>query len=325
MATNLCNCSCDYCYSPDEKEFMSNDVLENTIKEISTKTDNPFYMWYGGEPYLAGLQFFEKAIRLQGSGQKLNLMQSNLTISNRELHQFMIGNRFVVSTSIDGPKSVHNQKRKFKSGEGNHAEIMENVRYFQGQGVNPWAICVVSEHNIQSPEEVYNFFRNNGFQVRFCPESEHKGINPDDYFGFIKQVYNIWENDGRKVNISNFNKLNKSIRTGIPQECDNMENCLENNLCIDTNGDAYPCNRFVGMPDFKLGNISEGLESIIKSEKSKELSERSRELSCNCKEKSLLYGGCMYNAEVSNGSWKTIDPYCEVTRKIIKFLRCQDE
>ena len=325
MATNSCNCACDYCYSLDEKRTMSDKILEKTISEISTKKDNPFYMWYGGEPYLAGLDFFRKAVKSQGMNPKLNLIQSNLTINNEDMHQFMVDNRFVISTSIDGPARIHNQKRKFKSGKGNHANIMESVKYFQGRGINPWAICVVSEHNIHSPEEIYEFFRDNNPQIRFCPEIEQEAIMPEDYFKFIKIVYDLWDGEGRTVNISNFNKLLKSIKTGIPQECDNMLNCLENNICIDTNGDAYPCNRFIGMPDFKLGNILEGLESIVDSNKSRELSKRANRLPCSCDEKSLLYGGCMYNAQVSNGSWKNIDPYCDVTRKIIKYLRNQNE
>jgi len=212
-----------------------------------------------------------------------------------------------------------------KSGEGTHETIMGNVRYFQEKGYNPWAICVISEHNISHPDEIYSFFKSEGFRVRFCPEIEQRGFTSEDYFNFIKEVYVRWEQDGRILNVSNFNKILRSIETGVPQECDNMKNCLENNLCIDTTGDVYPCNRFVGMDDFVLGNIEEGLETIVNSKRTKELSERSKYLTCNCDEVRLLFGGCMYNSQMRTGDWREVDPYCATTRRLIKLLRGKNE
>ena len=39
MATNICNCDCDYCYSPNEPRVMPERVLKKSIQEISTNVE----------------------------------------------------------------------------------------------------------------------------------------------------------------------------------------------------------------------------------------------------------------------------------------------
>ena len=70
-----CNLNCSYCYylekaelyKPAKLRVMPDEILEKYIKqqiEASTETD-VFFSWHGGEPTLAGLDFFRKVVKLQ--------------------------------------------------------------------------------------------------------------------------------------------------------------------------------------------------------------------------------------------------------------------
>ncbi len=72
-ASGMCNMQCQYCFYHDiiEKRtqgsygFMSEDTLKNVLKKALDYADTACTIAFqGGEPTLAGLPFFEKAVRL---------------------------------------------------------------------------------------------------------------------------------------------------------------------------------------------------------------------------------------------------------------------
>ena len=70
-----CNLRCSYCYyleksdiyGSDVKTVMNDETLENCIKQhfaVST-ADTVLFTWHGGEPLLAGIDFYKKVLSLQ--------------------------------------------------------------------------------------------------------------------------------------------------------------------------------------------------------------------------------------------------------------------
>jgi len=70
-----CNLRCEYCYylskgdicGKDCPAMMNDETLENYIRhhyEAST-SDTVLFTWHGGEPLLAGIDFFRKAVMFQ--------------------------------------------------------------------------------------------------------------------------------------------------------------------------------------------------------------------------------------------------------------------
>ena len=63
-----CNLRCTYCYYLDKKDLcqgtgslrMSNVILEKYIKQHieASSDDTVFFSWHGGEPLLAGIDFY---------------------------------------------------------------------------------------------------------------------------------------------------------------------------------------------------------------------------------------------------------------------------
>jgi uncharacterized protein len=114
----LCNLRCRYCYylekqalyPSEEALIMNDDILEKyIIQHIEATTEEiVFFSWHGGEPLLAGIDFFRKVVSLQKKHKPsevkiVNGVQTNGTLIDNKWAWFFAENNFIVGISIDGP------------------------------------------------------------------------------------------------------------------------------------------------------------------------------------------------------------------------------
>src|SRR5512139_3721357 len=115
-----CNLRCVYCFYREKQTLLSSDtpsrmrdaVLETYTRQyIEAQTGPVTFEWQGGEPALAGIEFFERALALQkqyGRGRKIaNALQTNGTLLDDRWCEFLATNRFLVGVSLDGSGPVH--------------------------------------------------------------------------------------------------------------------------------------------------------------------------------------------------------------------------
>lgn len=81
------------------------------------------FAFQGGEPTLAGLEFYKAVIELQKKHQKpgvriQNAIQTNGYLINEEWARFFAQNHFLVGLSLDGPAEIHNLNRRDPAGRG---------------------------------------------------------------------------------------------------------------------------------------------------------------------------------------------------------------
>ena len=112
---------CDYCFYCDEMEqrtqasygFMSEETLQNVIRKTMLNADREIsFSYQGGEPTLAGLAFFEKAVELQRKYNRKgirvhNALQTNGYALNEKWCQFFVRHQFLIGLSIDGVQETH--------------------------------------------------------------------------------------------------------------------------------------------------------------------------------------------------------------------------
>lgn len=93
-STNDCNLKCKYCYASDssEKGVMTEETLENLITKTLDTSNMIHYIWHGGEPLLAGKEFYEAVVRLQNNRKTnqriINAVQTNGTLLDEEFIDF---------------------------------------------------------------------------------------------------------------------------------------------------------------------------------------------------------------------------------------------
>ncbi len=296
---SACNLRCSYCYynskedlySPGESLIMSDEVLEEYIKQhIEATTDKLImFSWHGGEPTIAGIEFFKKAVDLQQkylpSGKKIiNGIQTNGTLLDDEFCRFMSSEGFIAGISIDGPSELHNIHRLDAGKKGTFERVMKGYEHLRMHGVTTEILCVVGSHNADHPLEVYNFFKSlEAEYITFLPlvnrkEDSLTGVTPDSVpalsFGnFLISIFDEWmEKDIGQVKIQLFDEVAK---TAFNQE---HTLCILKKTCggvpvVEHNGDFYSCDHFVSS-EHCLGNIRDiSLAELLDSPRQKAFGE----------------------------------------------------
>jgi uncharacterized protein len=279
----LCNLKCKYCYYLDKKALyktedafvMNDDILEKyIIQHIEATTEETvFFSWHGGEPLLAGIDFFRKVISLQKKHKPsevkiVNGVQTNGTLIDNKWAWFFSENNFIVGISIDGPGDMHNKFRTTSDGRSSLPYVLRGYETLRRYKIKSEILCVVNSYNVKFPLVIYNFFKELGASyITFLPLVEKRpgtksGVSratvPSLEFGrFLISVFDEWiERDIGEIKIQIFEE---AARTAFNQEhtlCIFKENCGGVPV-VERNGDFYSCDHFVN-GDNLIGNINKG-------------------------------------------------------------------
>jgi uncharacterized protein len=229
------------------------------------------FSWHGGEPTLAGIDFFRKAVeiqkRYQPSGTKIiNGIQTNGTLLNEEWCDFLAEKEFVVGISIDGPSGMHDRYRLSKDQRSTFSRVIKGYRMLQKYRNFTEILCVVNSYNVNFPLDVYRFFRELDVNfLSFLPLVERlpgtvsavsdRSVPAGTFGVFLNAIFDEWtEKDIGTVKIQIFEE---ATRTAFRQD---HTLCIFKKTCggvpvIEHNGDFYSCDHYVD-PAHKLGNIN---------------------------------------------------------------------
>ncbi len=137
------------------------------------------FTWQGGEPTLAGLDFYRRAMAFQqryaGDKRITNSLQTNGVLINDEWAAFLAQHRFLVGISLDGPAHLHNHYRKTGSGKPVFDQVMAALDTLKRHRVEVNILTVVNNVTAQAPLEIYRFLTREmgaGF-LQFIPVVEH--------------------------------------------------------------------------------------------------------------------------------------------------------
>ncbi len=182
---SLCNMRCKYCYYLDKAALydyhepkMDDDLLELYIRRNIEGNASPVlsFAWHGGEPLLAGIDFYKKAVALQkkyAEGREVeNSIQTNGLLVNREWCDFFRDNNFLVGISIDGPEDIHDAHRFDTGGQPTFARVMKAIEMMYRSRVEYNTLSTVNVHSEGRGHEVYRFLRQISMFMQFLPVAE---------------------------------------------------------------------------------------------------------------------------------------------------------
>jgi uncharacterized protein len=275
-----CNLRCTYCfYCGTEQLFdagldparrpadvMPDDVLEKMTAELmSYRMPQTVFCWQGGEPTLAGLDFFRRVVELQmehgAPGQVVgNAFQTNGLVIDRDWATFLAEYKFLVGLSIDGPRDVHEPMR----GKSFDA-AMRAAQLFRQFGVEFNLLTVVSQANVRRGADIYRWFVGRGYHhLQFIPCREvlddgalsAESVSGEEFGDFLISVFDEWwQGDVRKVSERNIDSAVAYHMTGRPTMCTYQGRC-SSYLLIERGGEVFPCD-FYGRPEWLLGYLGE--------------------------------------------------------------------
>lgn len=273
-----CNLACRYCFysGPIESDrslpaVMSDAVLETMLRKyLSLRLPQSVLCWQGGEPTLAGLDFFRRAIELQQRhgrpGQLVsNALQTNGQLIDDEWAEFLGRYRFLVGVSIDGPPEIHNAQRLDAAGRGSLQKALDAARLLDKHGVEYNILSVIHRGNQHRAEEIFGWQLEQGWkhlQYIPCVEFDDDGrpldfsVTPEGYGQFMVDLWRAYRHTGRRdISLRTFDSWLSQKVIGQQTMCTFSPSC-GNYLMVKPDGSLYPCDFFFDRK-WRLGDVME--------------------------------------------------------------------
>ena len=320
-ASSLCNLRCSYCFYADTAShrehasygLMSEETLEMLVRRaFAFGEDCIQFMFQGGEPTLAGKNFFRRFLQLlqqyasRPSTRPLrivNAIQTNGYDLDQEWCDIFREGHFLVGVSLDGTRETHDACRISNDGESTYDRVVENIKLLEANQIEYNVLCVVNEYVGRQPGKVFDNLRKYRY-LQFIPcldgfegSKMSFSLNSRTYGTFLIETFDRYERlfqTEERVSIRNFDNWIQMI-LGVPPE-----NCALSGRCgkyyvVEADGGVYPCDFYV-LDSWRLGNIHErSFFWFDKSEVSYAFRKESYNLpeSCrDCRWIQLCRGGC---------------------------------
>lgn len=250
---------------------MDEKLLGDTIRNCIESSDGPVvsFVWHGGEPTLAGLDFYRKAVELQrkylpAGWQCWNNLQSNGLLLDENWCRFLADNHFDVGISIDGTKRIHDFYRKDSQGKATYEKIKENIQRLKEHGVKADLLCTVTEESAEAALEVYECLSemNTGW-IQFIPivnrtetGYSEESVKPESYGRFLCALFDEWIRKRiGETDIQLFMEMMNIYAGGQSSLCWLSETCGMIPV-IESDGTVYSCDHFVNEANI-IGHIAE--------------------------------------------------------------------
>lgn len=276
--SGACNMHCRYCFYSDVMAHretavyprMSIEALETLVRRAFRYADDSLcFSFQGGEPTLAGEEFFEALVRFERMYNTRgipvqNAVQTNGYALSDEMIDLFAREHFFLGVSLDGDAVAHDGMRPDRAGAPTFERIRSNIARLEAAGVEFNILCVVNEPVARRPVEVFEAlapYRH--LQFIACLDGldgakRAYSLTPESYLGFLKKTFDLYERaffGKHPVSVRSFDNY-IGILLGVPPE-----NCAMGGVCgryflIEADGGVYPCDFYV-LDQWRMGNILE--------------------------------------------------------------------
>ena len=327
--TQQCNMMCTYCFASCEAgagtygspTFMTKEVALRAVDFLlhESKKEKVRIVFFGGEPLLNFKLI--KEIVSYGNQQSANLNKcidyeliTNGTLLTRKIIDYLAEKKIIVQVSLDGPKDIHDEFRRFPNGQGTHAVIIANSEKML-------AICrdIISVRATITKKgakcfDTIKYLLDSGFEhINLTPvytKNSDSNLNEEDiilvneeftkyadlYLSFALE----WKllNDGLLTDILRFLR---GARLDGGHRKEYFCGAGVSLFGISAEGGIFPCHAFVGFSEYQLGDLFSGI-SQEKLRDYRAMIHVDRKSKCSsCWAKWMCGGGCAYQALIMNG------------------------
>ncbi len=320
-ASGNCNMRCDYCFYCDEQNkrsilsfgMMSDKTLKNVIRKTILHSEGFCSIAFqGGEPTLAGIDFFHKVIEYEKHYNRKHIhvnyaLQTNGLNINEEWCRYFRENHFLIGLSVDGIRDIHDEHRHTKAGNTTYEQIIRTAGLLDQYGVDYNILTVVHKKVAASIEEIYDLYKKKGWhyqQYIACldplyekPGNQEYSMQPAEYGKFLITLFDMWFQDLKKEEqpyIRQFeNYIGILLSKGV-EACDQRGTCGIQYV-VEADGSVYPCD-FYMLDEYKLGNMNDtAIAAMDEKRKAIRFVEESVKLTPECRQcefYGICRGGC---------------------------------
>ncbi len=238
--TTRCNLSCKYCYVDQNLPLTYSDLSLSDIKliykwvyeyasEINIRRLQ--IEWFGGEPLIAGGEYLDKAISMQGEFFPIedfevhNTIQTNLLLSTKPKNIALFKKHF--HSYVSGSMDYRGGMRVLKNGKDSTQTVLENILKLQSNGISVGIVCTLTKSNINFVDEIYDFFKTRSIDFRVNraahvdnKEIESSIISPKEYSDAVKRLFELYANDPNPgIRFANFDMMVRLYLMGLSDIC----------------------------------------------------------------------------------------------------------
>ena len=274
-----CNLRCGYCFAGTGdfggyRAMMSKETAEKAVEFAiagSKMRHNLELDLFGGEPLMNPevvkhvINYVRRREFETGKNIKLTLT-TNGTLLNDDIIQFLNDNRVMLVLSLDGKKETHDNMRPFPNKTGSYDAAVRGFKKVieSRNGKNYYLRGTYTHFNPHFAEDTLDMTKIG------------KELSVEPVVG-IDEPYVLTEAD-LPVLYEEYDKLARAYlqkrREGDAFDFFHFNVALDNGPCvakrlagcgagheyfaITPEGDIYPCHQFVGLEEYKMGNLDEG-------------------------------------------------------------------
>lgn len=349
LLTYDCNLRCSYCFQNDLRSGPGKlSTLEQSadaamvdrwframnnigVAHGGSPTDGLRLTLYGGEPLLArNRPLIEDILRRAGAYAGSTL---SAVTNGTEVHAVadLIGPDRIslIQVTLDGPKSVHDQRRIWADGSGSFDQTTRAIDVALERGASVDVRINVCNDNVHSlPDLAAEFDRRGWFATsRFTPyvaavhksTSAVKSERPMNSWQLKKALADMGSRDPRVARIGDQDygiagSVQMLLGGSNPLSVCNTSYCgAQTKMYVfDRTGDIYACWERTGDPNARIGRIDESGDVLI-SDRNHAMW-RGRNITTNetcvrCAYATFCGGGCAAIAEEKTGNM--LSPYCD--------------
>jgi len=344
--TDRCNLNCSYCYIPEtlrrdgkhmskDDLFHSMDILKEYFASILPSGVKPQIIFHGAEPTMnkealfAGLEKYHDDFRFG--------IQTNGTLLEDDDFKFLTDFNIAIGLSLDSAAEiVATRTRKTWDGSSVYNKVLSTMDKLRGYP-NHSVICTVTEQNMEQLTEIVDFFHEREIPTCMlnpvrCTREGARQIKPRDhemsvhYLKAMERTYELYQKTGRKLVVANFANILISILAPQARRlmCD-ISPCGGGRafFAVAAGGDMFPCSEFIGLPEFKGGNLfRDNITEVLATPAFRKVSERKVEdiEPCNhCAIRHFCGSPCPAEAHEMNGGMKQPGAFCELYEEQVRY------
>lgn len=337
-----CNLACKYCFAEEgeyhgARSLMSYEVGRKALDFLIANSGNRVNLevdFFGGEP-LMNLQVVKDLVAYGRSQEKEHNKKFRFTLTTNgmlltdEVMEFANREMANVVLSVDGRKEVHDFMRPTRNGKGSYDLIIDKFKKMAElrNQTNYYVRGTFTHYNLDFSKDVLHLadlgFKQISAEPVVAPDTQPYAIKEEDLPKLFEE-YDLLAREmvEREKAGKGFNFFHFMIDlTGGPCLYKRLSGCGSGTeyLAVSPCGDLYPCHQFVGMEEFKLGNVDTGIEKKELVDEFKLCNVYAKDKCKDCFARFYCSGGCAANAYNFHGN--LLDAYdvgCELERKRVE-------
>lgn len=335
--TDRCNAGCPYCYLPQGVKSRGRSMSYIELEKVARKASEFFYsknfkgslVFHGSEPLLNRDNIF-RLIEEYGDRMHFGLQTNGFLLSQEDV-EFIREKEVSLGISLDSPEESTND---FLRGEGHYKKVMEALHWLEGyRGLS--VVTTITNRNVYQLSDLVGLLHGKGVGLSLMNpvRGTQKGaleFMPDPlelaegFIGAVEEAIRLTKAGGRMV-IADFANILLGIvaPSARVMMCD-ISPCGGGRrfFAVSAGGKAYPCGEFIGMEEFRGGNIfTDSIEGIASSENFLKVTGRKVEDIQGCREclfRNICGAPCPAEIYSNMGTMLSKSYYCEFYKKVAR-------